>query len=55
MLIRELITEYILFAFTEDQLRDQFQISELEIADLSDQDLLEMYDQTLLFHTIKAE
>lgn len=55
MTIRELITEYILFAFTEDELRDQFHISEDELQDISDEDLLEIYDQTLLFHTIKND
>jgi hypothetical protein len=55
MTIRELITEYILFAFTEDELRDQFHISEDELQDIGDEDLLEIYDQTLLFHTIKND
>lgn len=51
MSLRELITEYILFAFTEEELREQFHISESELADIADEDLLEIYDQTLLFHT----
>lgn len=40
--------EYILFAFTEEELMEKFQVSEEELPDLSDVDLLEVYDQTLL-------
>lgn len=55
MSLRELMTEYIMFAFTEEELTTHFHISEEELNDISDEDLLEMYDQTLLFHTIKPE
>jgi hypothetical protein len=48
MSLREMITEYILFAFTEEQLMDKFQVTEDEIYALSDVDLLEIYDQTLI-------
>jgi len=48
MTIRELMIEYICFAFTDEELQDLFQITDDELADLSDMDLLEIYDQTLL-------
>ncbi len=46
--IRELMVEYILFAFTEEELIEKFQITEEEVSNLADEDLLELYDQTLL-------
>lgn len=46
--LREMMVEYILFAFTEEELMDKFQVSEEEIPSLSDVDLLELYDQTIL-------
>lgn len=46
--IKELMVEYILFAFDEDQLQEKFHISEEELSNLNDVDLLEIYDQTLL-------
>lgn len=48
MSIRELMIEYILFAFDEQGLQDQFHCTASELSDLSDVDLLEIYDQTLL-------
>ena len=48
MTLRELMTEYILFAFTEEELMSEFQITEDEVFDLADGDLLELYDKTLL-------
>ncbi len=48
MKLRELMTEYILFAFDEQELIQKFQVTEDELADMSDIDLLEIYDQTLL-------
>lgn len=48
MNLRELITEYILFACDEDTLIREFGITEDEVANLSDLDLLELYDATLL-------
>jgi hypothetical protein len=50
-----LITEYILFAYDEQRLLERFQITEGEIASLSDVDLLEIYDTTLLFETPQGE
>jgi len=50
MNLRELITEYILFAFDDKELMANFQLTEDEVKDLSDVDLLEIYDQTMLFH-----
>lgn len=46
--IRELMIEYVLFAFTEEQLLEKFQVTEEELSNLCDVDLLEIYDQTLL-------
>lgn len=48
MTLRNLMTEYILFAFTEEELLQKFRITEAELGDISDIDLLEMYDQTIL-------
>mgnify|MGYP000093018978 FL=1 len=48
MTIRELMVEYILFAFSEEELLTKFQVSEEELPSLSDLDLLEIYDKTLL-------
>ena len=48
MTLRELMIEYICFAFSDEELQDLFQITDDELADLSDMDLLEIYDQTLL-------
>lgn len=48
MTLRSLMTEYILFAFDEQELMQRFQITEDELQDMSDIDLLEIYDQTLL-------
>ena len=48
MSLRELMTEYILFAFTGEELLTQFALTENELKGLSDLDLLELYDQTLL-------
>ena len=55
MNLRELIIEYILFAYDEQRLLERFQITEGEIASLSDVDLLEIYDTTLLFETPQGE
>ena len=46
--IRELMVEYVLFAFTDEELMEKFQVTEEELSNLCDQDLLEIYDQTLL-------
>jgi hypothetical protein len=48
MSMRELITEYILFAFTEEQLMEKFSVLDSELEDLPDVDLLEIYDMTLM-------
>ena len=48
MTIRELMIEYILFAFTEEELMNHFHITEEELPSIGDVDLLEIYDQTLL-------
>lgn len=46
--LREMIVEYILFAYSDEELMEKFQITDEEISNLTDQDLLEIYDQTLL-------
>ncbi len=48
MSLRELMIEYILFAFDEQELMEKFQVTEDELPDIADVDLLEIYDQTLL-------
>jgi hypothetical protein len=48
MSLRELMIEYILFAFTEEQLMGKFSVLDSELEDLPDVDLLEIYDKTLL-------
>jgi hypothetical protein len=48
MSLRELMIEYILFAFTEEQLMEKFSVLDSELEDLPDVDLLEIYDKTLL-------
>ncbi len=48
MTLRELMVEYILFAFDEQELMQKFQVTEEELPLLGDVDLLEIYDQTLL-------
>ena len=40
--------EYVLFAFSERELMKKFHITEAELHDVSDIDLLEIYDQTIL-------
>lgn len=44
-----------MFAYTDEELMEQFHITDDELEDISDEDLLEIYDQTLLFYTIKPE
>ena len=48
MSLRELMIEYILFAFDDKALMREFQITEDELPLLCDVDLLEIYDRTLL-------
>ena len=48
MNLRELITEYILFAYEPEELAREFHVAPEELADLADVDLLELYDQTLI-------
>lgn len=53
MSLRELMIEYILFAFDERGLMREFQITEDELPDLADADLLEIYDRTLLMPVVE--
>jgi hypothetical protein len=53
--MRELVIEYLTFAFTNDELMEHFHTCESELATLSDVDLLEMYDQTLILHKVEGE
>lgn len=46
--IRELMVEYILFCYDEDTLMCEQGLTEADVANLSDIDLLELYDQTVL-------
>lgn len=48
MTLRKLMIEYILFAFSDVELMEKFMISEDEVYSMADEDLLELYDQTLL-------
>lgn len=48
MTLRELIIEYILFAYEPEELARKYHITEGELDTLADQDLLEIYDTTLL-------
>lgn len=48
MSLRELMIEYIMFAYDEETLLNEFQVTTNELNDLGDVDLLEIYDQTLL-------
>jgi len=48
MTLRELMIEYILFAYASEDLMEQFSITPEELPSLSDIDLLEIYDTTLL-------
>lgn len=48
MTLRELIIEYILFAYEPQELAREFHITEGELNTLADSDLLEIYDTTLL-------
>ena len=48
MSMREMVIEYILFAFSDEELMERFRVLADEVPDLPDQDLLEMYDMTLL-------
>lgn len=48
MSLRELMTEYILFAFDDNQLMEKFSVLAEELPDLPDVDILEIYDMTLM-------
>jgi hypothetical protein len=48
MTLRELIIEYILFAYEPHELAREFHVAPNELANLADVDLLELYDQTLI-------
>ena len=46
--LRELIVEYILFAISDEELMEKYHLTDAEVYDLADPDLLEIYDQILL-------
>ena len=46
--LRELMVEYILFCFDEQSLQAEYSLTPEEVESLSDVDLLEMYDATML-------
>jgi transcription initiation factor IIE alpha subunit len=47
--LRKLIVERIFFAFTDEELQEAFDINPNEVEDLSDIDLLELYEETVTF------
>jgi hypothetical protein len=47
--LRKLIVERIFFAFTDEELQQIFDIHPNEVEDLSDIDLLELYEETVTF------
>ena len=47
MNMRELVTERILFAFDSDDLMAYFHITESELENLTDCDLLEIYEESI--------
>jgi hypothetical protein len=46
--LRDLITERILYAASEEELHRDFQVTEEGLKDLSDLDLFELYEHTML-------
>lgn len=48
MTLRDMMIELILFSYDPGELIRRFHITEDELDTLCDQDLLELYDQTLL-------
>lgn len=46
--LRELLIEYIFFALDEDMLMSDYSMTPQEVEDLSDVDLLELYDHCIL-------
>ena len=49
MNLRELMTERILFAVTEEDLAENFDISPDELTNLSDLDFLEVFEEVFTF------
>ena len=49
MNLRELMTERILYAVSDEQLAEEFDISPDEIKELSDLDFLELYEEVTGF------
>ena len=46
--LRELIVERIFFAFTDEELQTVFDVHPDEVENLSDLDLLELYEETIV-------
>ena len=46
--LRELMVERIFFAFTDEELQEMFDVHPNEVETLSDLDLLELYEETML-------
>lgn len=46
--LRELIVERIFFAFSDEELQELFDVHPDEVENLSDLDLLELYEETML-------
>lgn len=49
MNLREMIVERIHYAVDEDTLREEFTLEVDEVAELSDVDLLELYEDVVIF------
>lgn len=50
--LRELLVEYIFFALDEDMLMAEYSMTPQEVEDLSDVDLLELYDHCILLREV---
>lgn len=48
MTLREMITERILFCVTEKELNETFMVTVDELTNLSDVDLMELYDDVMM-------
>ena len=48
MNLRELIIDRVLFTVTEEELHRRFQTTEDELSEMSDLDLFELYEETVI-------
>lgn len=47
MSLREMMVERVLFSVSDEELRDEFHLSEDDLLELSDVDLLELYESVM--------